>query len=100
MCSFCDLPREAEETEEAEGPAPQNHGGIVVYFKSIYRVKVTALPVRVATYEALCLSFATARGPLTLLAIYRPGSSPPSSAFLRSLPPCWKHLLPITANWL
>src|SRR6218665_2065495 len=39
--SFCDLPREAEETEEAGGPAPQNHGGIVVYFKSIYRVKVT-----------------------------------------------------------
>src|SRR6218665_1221524 len=34
--SFCDLPREAEDTEEAGGPAPQNHEGIVVYFKSIY----------------------------------------------------------------
>lgn len=52
----------------------QNHGDIVIYFKDTLTVKVTALPDRPTTFEILCLSCTSPRGPSTLLTIYRPGS--------------------------
>lgn len=57
--SFCDLSR----ATDGEHKAPlQNHGGIVGYFKDTHRVKVTALPIRPYTFEALCLTYTTVRG--------------------------------------
>jgi len=60
-------------------------GGIVVFFRSSLRVSQVALDCSFTTLEALCLSIATPRGPVTLLTIYRPGSSSPTGQFFEEL---------------
>src|SRR6218665_1229628 len=56
---------------------------------TLYRLMANAfLPVRTGkstTFEAVAISLSTRRGPVILLAIYRPGSSSPSSTFFHEL---------------
>ena len=60
-------------------------GGIIVFFRSSLRVSQIALDDSLTTLEALCLSIATPHGPITLLTVYRPGSSPPTAQFFEEL---------------
>src|SRR6218665_3991888 len=50
---------------------PAGGGGIVVFFKSSLRVTQVQLTLVPSSFEALCLSIATPRGPVTLLTVYR-----------------------------
>jgi hypothetical protein len=60
-------------------------GGIIIYHRDHLRVKTIALSSSPVTFEALAVSISSSCGPLTVLAIYRPGSSPPSSLFFYEL---------------
>src|SRR6218665_1133594 len=73
--SYLDRPR--SDSQDAAGRG----GGIVVYHKSSLSSKKIELHQTPLTFEALAVSFSSKRGPVTLLAIYRPGSAHPSSAF-------------------
>lgn len=59
---------------------------IVVFFCSSLRVLQITLDSLYTTLEALCLSIASLRGPVTLLPMYRPGSSSPIGQCLEELP--------------
>src|SRR6218665_2875504 len=72
--SYLDRPR--SDSQDAAGRG----GGIVVYHKSSLSSKKIELHRTPLTFEALAVSFSK-RGPVTLLAIYRPGSAQPTSAF-------------------
>src|SRR6218665_2642158 len=54
---------------------PAGGGGIVVFFKSSLRVTQVQLTLVPSSFEALCLSIATPRGPVTLLTVYRPSTT-------------------------
>src|SRR6218665_393822 len=54
---------------------PAAGGGIVVFFKSSLRVTQVQLTLVPSLFEALCLSIATPRGPVTVLTVYRPSTT-------------------------
>jgi len=56
-------------------------GGLVIFCRNSLRIKKINLSSSPTTFEALAASVPTLRGPLTVLAVYRPGSSPPSQTF-------------------
>ena len=71
-----DCPRPAA----AEGTG--RGGGIVILHRSALSVRRIPLASSPSTFEALAISIASSRGPLTILAAYRPGSVyPPPALF-------------------
>src|SRR6218665_3893179 len=61
-----------------DGPlATESGGGIIVYYRDHLKAKKIELVRAPTTFEALAVSLASDRGPTTLLALYRPGSSRP-----------------------
>ncbi len=62
-------------------PDSSGYGGIIIYHRASLRVKPIALTSAPSTFEALAVSVMSAHGPYTVLAVYRPGSSHPTSAF-------------------
>src|SRR6218665_1758215 len=56
-------------------------GGILVVHRDTLRVRRIPLVTTPTTFEALAVAVSSSRGPLTVLAIYRPGSALPSAAF-------------------
>ena len=77
--SFLDRPRQDPSDPDRRG------GGIVVYHRSSLRVGRIELHSTPKTFEALALSVPFQRGPVTLLTVYRPGSSDPTTAFFSEL---------------
>jgi hypothetical protein len=73
--SFLDCPRMDAEDADCRG------GGIVIYHKEDLRVQKIAITTLPTTFEVLAASITSSRGPLTALAVYRPGSTPPTPAF-------------------
>ena len=57
--------------------ATERGGGIIVYHRDHLKAKKIELVRVPTTFEALAVSLASDRGPTTLLALYRPGSSRP-----------------------
>src|ERR1043165_9050796 len=74
--SFRDRPRPPHQDGQ-----PARGGGIVVYFRSSLRTSEISFDLAITTFEALCLSIATTHGSVTLLSVYRPGSTPPTGLF-------------------
>src|SRR6218665_3828246 len=62
-------------------PDGSSYGGIVIFHRSHLSVRRIPLASSPTTFEALALSVSSPRGPLTILAAYRPGSTSPSSLF-------------------
>ena len=54
---------------------------IAVIFKSCYSSRCIQLPSKPHKFECICLSISTNHGPLTVLAVYRPGSESITSEF-------------------
>ena len=73
--SFIDRPRPGALDMDSRG------GGLVIFYRNSLRIKKINLSSSPTTFEALAASVSTLRGPLTVLAVYRPGSSPPSQTF-------------------
>ncbi|ESN94275.1 hypothetical protein HELRODRAFT_164083 [Helobdella robusta] len=65
-------------------PHDPNHGGIIVYFKNVFKVKKIELPV-VNSFESLAIKFRCGKKTILLLAVYRPGSVPITPAFFDEL---------------
>src|SRR6218665_1480085 len=61
--------------------ATERGGGIIVYHRDHLKAKKIELVRVPTTFEALAVSLASDRGPTTLLALYRPDSSRPTTAF-------------------
>src|SRR6218665_3663137 len=81
--SFIDQPRSEVGLHEIDVNGP--HGGIVVYYRRHLTSKKIDIRIVLTPFEAVTISLLTRRGPVTLLAIYRPGSSSPSSTFFHEL---------------
>src|SRR6218665_2259909 len=73
--SFVDCPRPG--TQDTD----RNWGGLVIYLRATLRTKKIAINSQATTFEALATTVATCRGPLVILAVYRPGSVQPTTAF-------------------
>src|SRR6218665_750508 len=74
--TFVDQPRVGElEDTDSRG------GGIIILHRSTLCVRKIPLITTPTTFEALAASVSSPRGPLTILAVYRPGSSSPSLTF-------------------
>jgi hypothetical protein len=58
---------------------------LVIFHRDALRTRRIPLASSPSTFEALAVSVTSPRGPLTILAIYRPGSAPPSTAFFSEL---------------
>src|SRR6218665_2277898 len=56
-------------------------GGILIVHRDTLRVRGIPLVTTPTTFEAVAVAVSSSRGPLTVLAIYRPGSALPSAAF-------------------
>src|SRR6218665_498075 len=74
--TFCDRPRPLP----LDVP-PTQGGGIVIYLRSTLRFSRITLDMEITSFEALCLSIATPRGSLTVLTVYRSGSTTPHDIF-------------------
>src|SRR6218665_1740120 len=81
--SFIDRPRSEVGLHETDVNGP--HGGIVVYYRSHLTAKKIDIRIVPTTFEAVAISLSTRRDPVTLLVIYRPGASSPSSTFFHEL---------------
>src|SRR5208282_2939099 len=69
---------------EAVRKSNPDYGGIAVIYRSCYRCVRVALPVSM-TFEALCIRLTDGGESVTLLSIYRPGSSKPPVEFYTEL---------------
>src|SRR6218665_2838766 len=58
-------------------------GGILIVHRDTLRVRMIPFVTAPTTFEAVVMAVSSSRGPLTVLAIYRPGSALPSAAFFR-----------------
>ena len=67
------------------------HGGLIIYFSSKFKIKNIQTPV-FKTFEVLALKIFINKQPLILLAIYRPGSTQPSSLFFTELRTVLEHI--------
>ena len=81
-----DVPREAPVSARASrgfnpDAAPRG-GGIILYFRDHFVVKKIDVVVGLKTFEYVCVSLSTPRGPVTVV-IYRPGSIEPDASFLQ-----------------
>ena len=56
-------------------------GGVVIYFRDFFIAKPLDINFKARTFEYVCVSITTPCGPVTVVAIYRPGSSVPDAAF-------------------
>ncbi|ESO00994.1 hypothetical protein HELRODRAFT_184333 [Helobdella robusta] len=65
-------------------PHDPNQGGIIVYFKNVFKVKKLELPV-VNFFESLAIKFRCGKKTILFLAVYRPGSVPITPAFFDEL---------------
>src|SRR6218665_2515367 len=85
MLRFAELLRLASTSSIVRGMMtplrPRGGGGIIVYHRDHLKAKKIELARVPTTFEALAVSLASDRGPTTLLALYRPGSSRPTTAF-------------------
>ena len=67
---FIDVPR-----DQGRG------GGVVISFQDCFIAKPLDINFKASTFEYVCLSITTSCGPVTVVAIYQPGSSAPDGAF-------------------
>ena len=58
-------------------------GGVVVYYREQFTAKKIAIIPRQTSFEFVCMSLSTTSGPITVVAIYRPGSVPLDQQFFR-----------------
>ena len=58
-------------------------GGLVIYHREQFSVKKIDVIPRQATFEFLCVTLASLSGPITVVAIYRPGSAHLDQVFFR-----------------
>jgi hypothetical protein len=72
--TFIDRPRPGVQDMDTRG-------GLVIYHRASLSTLGIALSSTPTTFEALAASVSSPRGPLTIIAVYRPGSAPPSSIF-------------------
>ena len=72
-------------------PHDPHHGGLIVYFKSLFKYVKFDLPT-VKSFEAIIIKFFIHRLEIILLAIYRPGSVPPSTLFFVELSSVLEHV--------
>ena len=77
--SLLDCPRSDSSDPDRRG------GGIIIYHRDRLRTKKISLRDKPVTFEVLAVSVTSSRGPATVLAIYRPGSTPPTPAFFSEL---------------
>ena len=82
-----DVPREAPVSARASrgfnpDAAPRG-GGIILYFRDHFVVKKIDVVVGLKTFEYVCVSLSTSRGPVTVVVVYRPGSIEPDASFLQ-----------------
>ena len=63
----------------------RSYGGIVAFYRNTFKVKKIDLKMKLQSFECVCFSMATSHGPLAVLAIYRPGSSPITDQFFTEL---------------
>ena len=56
-------------------------GGIILYLREHFVVKSFDIIVKATSFELLTVSLSTLGGPVTIVAIYRPGSALPDSTF-------------------
>ena len=56
-------------------------GGIILFLREHFVVKSFDVIVKPSSFELLTVSLSTPSGPVTIVAIYRPGSTPPDSKF-------------------
>src|SRR6218665_1993024 len=57
------------------------YGGIIIFHRSNLSVRTIPMESPPATFEAPAVSVSSPRGPMTILAVNRPGSLSPSSSF-------------------
>lgn len=92
---FVARPRVATPSCISRGP---NHltriawAGIIVYNRYDFRVRKIGLHAVSVTLEALAVSVPLSRAPMTLLTGHRPGSAPPTAAFLAEFSTFLEHL--------
>jgi len=72
--SFLDQPR-----------SDRQGGGLIIYHGNRFKAKRIELLQTPTTFEALVTSISSKHGPTILLAIYRPGSTPPPALFFNEL---------------
>ena len=63
---------------------PRNEGrggGLVVYFREHFKAKRIDINIQVTSFEYVVISLTTPSGPVTVVAIYRPGSAVPDANF-------------------
>ena len=58
-------------------------GGLVIYHREQFSVKKIEVIPRQASFEFLCVTLASLSGPITVVAIYRPGSAHLDQVFFR-----------------
>ena len=58
-------------------------GGVVVYYREQFTAKKIALIPHQTSFEFVCVSLSTRSGPITIIAVYRPGSAPLDQLFFR-----------------
>ncbi|ESO05765.1 hypothetical protein HELRODRAFT_171434 [Helobdella robusta] len=78
-------------------PYDANHGGLIIYFRSILKFKRLELP-QLNTFEAIALKNICNRNDYLFLAIYRPGSLPVTPMFFKELSSVLESMTILTFN--
>lgn len=58
-------------------------GGVILYFREHFVVKKIDVIAGLKSFEYVCVSISTPRGPVTVVVIYRPGSVAPDATFIQ-----------------
>lgn len=80
-------------------PHDPYHGGIIIYFRSCFHFQQFGLP-HFDTFEAILIQLNIYHRKITLLAIYRPGSSPPTQLFFSEFVSVLEYALNIVSDIL
>jgi len=83
--SCLDRPRPIPHSLSTASSSFQNHGGIAIVYNSAITVQSFTLPIDVASFEYMCCRVRHRDSVIVVLAIYRPGSKPPSKQFFNEL---------------
>ncbi|ESN89961.1 hypothetical protein HELRODRAFT_182970 [Helobdella robusta] len=78
-------------------PYDANHGGLIIYFRSIFKFRRLELP-QLNTFEAIAIKIICNRNDYLFLAIYRPGSLPVTPMFFKELSSVLESLTILTSN--
>jgi len=70
------VPRRRSDRSEAS-----SGGGIALYFRDHFRTKRVDVPTDHKSFESVCVSMSTVRGPVTIVVIYRPPGRPDANFY-------------------